>query len=238
MRKGISLLILVVFIELILAAGCVNLLMNKMIATPTPSSQLVTVTTTPAPTAIPSAATVTTTTTLSPTCAALKSNAAADGAFLNFVSNSNIMSQINGLIFGFGTIGYDSCSEITPAEQLNQQILSGPAPQSSSLIQARMDLISATTYCQIRPPLSTTVINTETDLGKFANDMNEYRGLLESCEVKDNTNCDITSITVAIPNCAANGGSIPGYCNGNNAYYNGILMTVNENFPIQECRNP
>ncbi len=175
MRKSIILTLLIVGIVTVLAAGCTNIAGSTNNATtPTPQINSVVVTVPQIPTSAETSTSdvVTAAPTLSTTCGDLISASGDDQAFLNFVNDNNIVTRINGLASG-------DCSKL-PAEQLDQLITTGAIPQTSSLAQARVYLISATTYCQ--DPDSAAPNNTETDLGKFENGINQYQNLVYSCQ--------------------------------------------------------
>ena len=175
MRKSIILSLLIVGIVTVLVAGCTNITGSTNNATtPTPQIDSVAVT---VPQTLTSAETstrdvVTAAPTISAACSDLISASGDDQAFLNFVNDNIIVTRINGLASG-------DCSKI-PAEQINQLITTGAIPQTSSLAQARVYLISATTYCQ-NPDLAAPN-NTETDLGKFENGINQYQNFVYSCQ--------------------------------------------------------
>jgi hypothetical protein len=175
MRKSIILSLLIVGILTILVAGCTNITGSTNNST-TPTLQIgyvaVTVPSTPTSAETSTSDVVTAVPTLSTACGDLISASGDDQTFLNFVSDNNIVTRINGL-------AYNNCS-IIPAEQLNQLITTGAIPQTSSLAQARVYLISSTTYCQ--NPNSAAPNNTETDLGKFENGINQYQNLVYSCQ--------------------------------------------------------
>jgi len=175
MRKSIIFSLLIVGIVTVLVAGCTNIAGSTNNATsPTPQINTVAGTVSQTPTSAETSPSdvVTAVPTLSATCSDLISASGNDQTFLNFVNDNTIVTRINVLASG-------DCSNI-PAAQLNQLITTGAIPQTSSLAQARMYLISATKYCQ--HPDSAAPNNTETDLGKFETGINQYQNLVYSCQ--------------------------------------------------------
>ncbi|MGB8219253.1 MAG: hypothetical protein WCE46_02585 [Methanoregula sp.] len=175
MRKSIILSLLIVGIVAVLVAGCTNIPGSTNNASlPTPQIDYVAVNVSQTPTSAETSTrdVVTAAPTLSTACGDLISASGDDQAFLNFLNDNTIVTRINGLASG-------DCSKI-PAEQITQLITTGAIPQTSSLAQARMYLISATKYCQ--NPDSAAPNNTETDLGKFENGINQYQNLVYSCQ--------------------------------------------------------
>jgi len=193
MRKITFFSLLIICITMILIAGCTNVTgSTNTTSTPTPQDMTVTVTPTPMLVETSTSGVVTVAPTISTTCGDLISDSGADQAFLNFVNDNYLATRIKGLAYG-------NCSRI-PADQLHQLIITSAIPQTHSLAQARVYLISATTYCQ--NPDSAAQNNTETDLEKFEKGMNEYQNLVYSCQnqIRANASSVVGGETLAMNN--------------------------------------
>jgi hypothetical protein len=165
---------------MILVAACTNVPSTNITSTPALQTDYGAVTVASTPTSVETSPPggVTAVPTLSAACSDLIAASGDDLVFLNFVNNNNIVTRINGLAHG-------DCSKI-PAQQLNQLVKTSATPQTSGLAQARMYLISATTYCQA-PDLAAPN-NTETDLGKYEDKMDQYQALVYSCQSEISAN--------------------------------------------------
>jgi len=181
MRKRILLVLPIVCILAILIAGCTSLTGSANTNT-TPASQADSVPATVSPgltTAVtPAGDVVTPVPTLSTECSNLITASAADQAFLKFVTDKNIVTRINGLAQG-------DCTK-DAADPVYQLVTTSTVPQTSGLAQARMYLISATSYC--RNPDSTAKNNTASDLAKFADKQDQYLAFLYACHTEISAN--------------------------------------------------
>ena len=181
MRKRILLALPIVCIIAILFAGCTSLTGSAAAnVTPAPQAESVPATVSPdLTTAVtPAGDIVTPVPTLSAACSNLITASGADQAFLKFVTDNNVVTRINGLAQG-------DCTK-DAADQVNQLVTTSAVPQTSGLVQARMYLISATTYCQ--NPDSTAMNNTASDLAKFEDNQDQYLAFLYACHIQISAN--------------------------------------------------
>jgi len=171
-NKQISILILISCISFILIAGCTSDQPSSSTQTPTPQIVYVTVTVTPS--IQPSITSHVETTTLIPTSISTPTLSTSseevynpdDEAFLTVVAENNIVKRVDTL----ATYGCD----ITEAGKLNQILIANKKPNNSTLINARTNLISASTYCQAPEKASRDQSQTSDDLKKFSTLIKEY----------------------------------------------------------------
>ena len=181
MRKRILLVLPIVCIFAILIAGCTSLFgSTNTTTTPAPLAGSVPATVSPVLTTsvTPAGDAVTPVPTLSTECSNLITASAADQVFLKFVTDNNIVTRINGLVQG-------DCTKVA-ADPVYHLVTTSAVPQTSGLAQARMYLISATSYC--RNPDSTAKNNTASDLAKFADKQDQYLAFLYACHIQISAN--------------------------------------------------
>lgn len=181
MRKRILLVLPIVCILAILIAGCTSLTGSaNTTTTPAPQADSVpaTVSLGLTTTVTPAGDAVTPVPTLSAECSNLITASAADQAFLKFVTDNNIVTRINGLVQG-------DCTK-EAADPVYHLVTTSAVPQTSGLAQARVYLISATSYC--RNPDSTAKNNTASDLAKFAEKQDQYLAFLYACHIQISAN--------------------------------------------------
>jgi hypothetical protein len=129
----------------------------------------------PAPTPVPTVPPTTTiapTPTLTATCQDLLASADADVAFMDSLKENIVYSRVQSL-------AYTNCN-LMAASNTNQIIADGPKPKTSSLVQARQDLLSAVGYC-FDPESSASQSRTKDDMEKYVGKMSDYADLVYSC---------------------------------------------------------
>jgi hypothetical protein len=172
MKKQISILLLIFCLSFLIIAGCTS--DQPSVVTQTPTPQIVYVTVTVTPSVQPSITSHVETIELIPTSVltpALSTssedvNNPDDDAFLTVVAENNIVKRIDTL----ATYGCD----ITEAGKINQILIANKKPNNSTLMSARTNLISASTYCQAPEKASRDQSQTSADLKKFSILIKEY----------------------------------------------------------------
>jgi hypothetical protein len=181
MRKRILLALPIVCIIAILFAGCTSLTGSAATnATPAPQAESVPATVSPVLTTAvtPAGDVVTPAPTLSAACSDLITASGADQVFLKFVTDNAIVTRINALAQG-------DCTK-DAADPVYQLVSTSTVPQTTGLVQARMYLISATSYC--RNPDSAAMNNTASDLAKFEDNQDQYLAFLYACHIQISAN--------------------------------------------------
>lgn len=118
--------------------------------------------------------------TLSAACQDLLAATDDDKAFMKAMTDKNVYA-------GICSLTNDECT-IGAATEISQVISTSPKPKTPLLVQARKQLLSASTYC-FDPADSASRNRTRDDLDTYVSRMSEYAFLVSSCP--DQTGGDI-----------------------------------------------